>query len=148
MKAIITVFFLLFSTAALATINLSESEQQNLLQSVVHYLNTIVDNNNQIVIQDPKDNIERKFQLRGLWDVINENSKEGEVIYNVQIDSDEIGMKKPNEGVYKWLNYTILYADVKKTQDSWEVIQLRIGTRHLRQTEEGHNFEESYYYKF
>ena len=147
-KTIIFLIFVLSSTVALAATNLPETEQQGLLKFVVGYLNDIVDKDTQIVIHDPEDNSERTFQLKGLWDVINENNKEGAVIYSIQIDSDEIGMKKPNAGVHRWLNFTILYADVKKTQNSWEVIQLRVGPRHLRQTSEGHDFEESYYYKW
>jgi len=147
MKTLVFLGFMLINTVAFAVASLSETEQQNLLKTVVGYLTSEVDNDNQIVIRDPEDNNERRFQLKGLWDAIGESSsKEDGLIYSVQIDSDEIGMKKPNEGFHPGLNFTVLYADVQKTQNSWQVIQLRIGPRHLRQTVVGHNFEEGYYY--
>lgn len=139
---------LISSASAFAAGSLSETEQQNLSETVVNYLTSVVDKDNQIIIHDPENRDERKFQLKGLWNTVTESNAGKESIYSVPIDSDEIGMIKPNVGGHPWLKWTILYADAKKTQNSWEVIQIKIGPRNLRQTSEGHAYEEDYFYKF
>ncbi len=74
-------------------------------------------------VKDVSTQAERRFTIVEVFDVV---SRQGDV-YTVQVDADELG------GEPRYL----LFVDLKQIGGVWQVVGVRIGGRHLRQTSPG-----------